>query len=106
MYNIIKCPVTVHTVCSCRPLSYLSVVFFKMSSVRIFPLSENIFVQEMRRKYLIVIGRPGPKIQHAGPAEHLSDVNQLETHMQREQEVPCANSPHTDSSTRERQALK
>lgn len=81
MYNIIKCPVTVHTVCSCRPLSYLSVVFYKMSSVRIFPLSENIFVQEMRRKYLIVIGRPGPKTQHSGPAEHLSDVNQLETQL-------------------------
>lgn len=79
IYNIMKCPVTVYTVYSCRSLSHLSVVFFKISSVRIFPLSENIFVQEMHRKYLVVIGRPGPKTQHSGPAEHLSDVSQLET---------------------------
>lgn len=33
----------------------------------------------MHRKYMLVIGRPGPKIQCWGPAEHLSAVSQFET---------------------------
>lgn len=98
------------TVCSCRPLSHFSIVFFKISSCKDFPLVwEHLCAANAQKihggHWETWAQGPALRASRASfwckPAWDTSCLTR-----QRKQEVSCAHSPHTDSSTREKQALK